>query len=221
MKYAFLAFLCICFCGGANAQSKKSKHNQPFVWKPDLSMRLPIMTWRDKNYRVQIERHFANAQEEMLLRRAEALYPARNDVIKAADWRPRQKEVAFPAGALWWYDSFDGVRIPYAVTARGALHYFNLIQQYRGKSPRGLAHFPMKSASLKYVSSIGQHANFTTFVGGKRQFRNVYVAKLQLEWSSYCGNLCALHFNKTRVVIIQNTGDYIVTGDGIESVIVS
>lgn len=169
---------------------------------------------------MQIFRKFDGAQQEKLLRVAEAIYPARANVLAAGKkMRGTLSATDKTTKDLWWWNDFDGVRLPYAITTSAVVYYRQKIREFRGgdfKATRGIKMF---SANMKYVSDIKYHVDFTQ---GKRKFRGVYVVKMQLIWEQTCGSVCGMYFNRERTVVLSKNGNVLaVSGDGAESVIVS
>ena len=198
-----------------------ARAGEPFSVSPtDLARALPYTNWSGKGYGVTIARHFRGAAQEKLLARAEAIYPARDEILAASKSKNGRLSATDRAATdLWWWSDFDGVRLPYAVTS-GAVHYYRQkVHEFRRGDFRASKGIKMTSASLKYDSSIEPRDSFTQ---GERVFENVWVARLKLEWSQYCGNVCAMGFSRERTVVMSQEGAVLsVSGDGAESVIVS
>lgn len=187
-----------------------------FVSKPDLAIKIPNVTWSNARFSVRINRQFLTARQEQLLRKAEAVYPPKAKVIVASQSSlTRLDSASLNSNALWWWAKFDGVRIPYAVTASAASYYSNLIQQFRRGNFSGANGIRMQRAQLTYTASI-RHQD--AFVLDNRPYSNVDVATLRLTWTQHCGSLCGMTFDRTRTVVLQSNGAIAVSGDGAKSI---
>ena len=181
----------------------------------DLAIALANTDWKNERYRVQIFRKFKNSREEELMRIAEATYPPHQSVVES----DRSSEADKKAPNLWWHGDFDGVRLPYAITTSAVIYYRQKIREFRAGDFKGSNNIEMLSAHMKYVSSIEYR---TTYQADKRELRDVYLVKMQLDWSQFCGGTCAMAFNRQRTVVLSKAGAvFWVDGDGAQSVIVS
>jgi hypothetical protein len=206
---------------GAPVKRAPARRDVPslFVSKPDMALKIPAVNWHDAHYSIQISRQFHGAREERLLRKAEAVYPAKAKVLADSEKSfVRILESDRKAKALWWCGRFDGVRLPYAVTAASALYYYNTIQQFRRGNFGAANGIQMNSAHLSYAASI-KHQEL--IVVDKKAFGNVYVATLRLSWSHSCGSMCGMSFDRTRTVVLDPSGRIAVEGDGIKKVSVN
>lgn len=152
-----------------------------------------------------------------LVRKAETLFPPASEIL---GYRRGQDGACLSDEPLWWYTSFDGVRIPYAVTASAVAYYLNLIYLYREGDFDGAGTLPMIYASLEYHAKV--HF-WQTFITDTAKYDRVYVVEQELRWGSYCGMLCGLWFTKRRFVIFsEDTGALLgIIGDGVTGVVVS
>ena len=218
--YGIALLGCLHTGGTARADEGAPANDLTLVSPTDLAIRLPATNWRGERYRVEISRKYNGEKENRLLQRAEATYPAKSVVVAAAKAkRIKLSEVERDANFLWWLGEFDGVRTPYAITTGAVIYYRQKIREFRGGDFRATRGLKMFSASLKYVSCIEHAAKFTQ---GKLVFRNVYVARMELQWDQVCGNLCAMGFDRKRIVIMKADGAVLsVIGDEKGSVIVS
>ena len=152
---------------------------------------------RSGNHQIKIVRRFADEKEERLLQIAEATYPAQSQVKE----RSKAKTEA-PIGneRLWWCSSFDGVRIPFAITKGAVAYYLDVSTEFAKEKPRDPF---MKSSRLTYSAVL---ARKETYRIGTSEFKNVYVVSLELAWSQYCGPLCAMAFQASRKVVVNEEG---------------
>ena len=172
-------------------------------------------------YKVRIERDAKDAKFQALIEKAESLYPLPEKVLVAA-----RKPLGPAKGELlWWCKDFDGIRIPFAVTANAVVYYQNALQEF-GKGDFSRSHgIKMLTASLGYSATAKdydewEYTDETT--RKKEKFTKVSVVLLVLRWSQYCGNLCAMGFGKQRFVVFDPNGNVLaIRGDGQASVMVS
>jgi hypothetical protein len=156
---------------------------------------------RSGKHEVKIVRRFADEKEERLLQIAEATYPVESQV------RERSKRSAeAPQGneRLWWCSSFDGVRIPFAITKGAVAYYLGVSTEFGKNKPRHHFWTSMMSSRLTYSASL---AGKQTYRAGTSEFKNVYIVSMELGWSQYCGPLCAMAFQASRKVILNEEGN--------------
>ena len=181
------------------ATTTTAQHGQTFIID-DEDLAHPL-TFKELNrsgkHEVKIVRRFADEREERLLQIAEATYPAESQVKEHSK---RPPEAGQANERLWWCSSFDGVRIPFAIT-KGAVAYYLDVSTEFGKTK---ARDPfMKSSHLTYSASL---ARKETYRVGTSVFTNVYVVSMELGWSQYCGSLCAMAFGASRKVVLNEEG---------------
>jgi hypothetical protein len=172
-----------------------------FIDDEDLSHPLTVKELnRSGQHKVKISRHFDNEKEERLLRIAEAAYPRDREIRQNSRIRIEQ-----PPGneRLWWCSSFDGVRIPYAITKSAVAYYLEVSEEFGKKNPREPFWTRMSDSSLTYSARLLHKESYRV---GKSVFRNVYLVSMELEWSQYCGSLCAMAFKTSRTVVLTETG---------------
>jgi hypothetical protein len=156
---------------------------------------------------------------ERILRVAESTYPSPDVILQ--DIQPWYPELPPNPNheALWWYDSFDGVRIPYAITRGSLAYYQGLTEAFRAGDFSAVGNYPLVSSSLEYSAVISRRSNY---VREGTPYGDVYVVEIELSWSDICGNLCGLWFSKKRVVILDLDGTLrAVFGDGETTIMVS
>ena len=167
---------------------------------------------------MNISRRFANEGEEKLVRIAEAIYPARSEVTQKGD-PIRKTEAGVNKDRLWSCKNFDGVLIPYIITKSAVDYYLKVSKEFGKKRPREPFWSNMKSSSLMYSASITRKESYQT---GEVTRKDVYVVSMKLEWSQYCGKLCAMWFEKSRTIVLNQKGEVLaVEGDGCASARVS
>ena len=174
----------------------------------------------DGQYTVFVNRVATNKSEADLIRKAEFVYPQRAAAMAAAPRRSPDEERPFDTQeTVWWCDKFDGVRIPYAVTAGTIAYYQSMLGDFIRGDFRRSHGIPMTRASLIYEARI--HA-YDKWEHGGHAYANVRIVFLKLRWSQWCGSLCAMGFNQSRYVAFDSAGRVLaVLGDSRPSVVVS
>lgn len=166
-----------------------------------------------------VHRNFRDAEEERLVRIAEETFPPREAVLAVAESRPG-RHAPTEGDRLWWYDEFDGVRLPYAVTLDAVRYYLRMAQAMgRGDSAR-VGGLRMKRCKFSYSAGISDRPS--TYSRDGRVFHDVIIVDLHLSWSDVCGSLCACSFQLDRTVVLRQDGTVLcVFGDREPMVIVS
>lgn len=156
-----------------------------------------------------IERIYSSNFESDLIFKAESVYPNRDSVLATVS--PFFPQSSIPDSNLWFYDSFDGILIPFAITAESILYYSNLIDSM---SANNGYNFFLK-ANFKYNAEIEFKTSYT-FVGKNPQtdeslpsisFERVYVVDMTLDWDNYCGIDCAMWISHKRIVVFDEFGN--------------
>ena len=212
---AFLSLVPLARAANPVASNPVASNPAYFISQPDMALDIVV-----PKYTMEINRVAEGPQAAAMLKRAEAVYPQRATIMAAipdADFKTKLLRAA--KEPLWWSSDFDGVRIPYAVTAGAVIYYQKLIQAFMRNDFSGSAGIKMITANLKYTANIKLHDKWTY---EKQDFKNVYVADITLGWSQYCGMLCAMGFEKKRLVVLGRDGSIrAVFGDGATGVMVS
>ena len=161
----------------------------------------------ERSYTKSIVREADSDFEADLITAAETTYPPRDSVL--AVLRPEQRE-GIPETGYWYYSSFDGVLIPFAITADAVAYYSNLIDELEsGKKLQ----FLMK-ATFEYRASVTFEETYTfedenpmsTDIHASATFEKVYVVRMALNWYQYCGPICAMWIDHERVVVFDESG---------------
>lgn len=159
----------------------------------------------ERNYTKIIERTFANDFEATLIDKAEAYYPPRDSVVNAArSW------VEVPETKYWYYDGFDGVYIPYAITIDAINYYEGLIDTYNASPDDAffiVANFTYKAEVEFFDSYSSPERNSDGVAIDVKEFTSVYVVTMELSWDDYCGSLCAAWIKKERIVVFNQAGE--------------
>ena len=175
----------------------------------------------ERSYTKLIERNSDNSFEAELITKAELYYPPREDLIAATEWSGME----VPETAYWYYNSFDGVLIPYCITTDAIDYYTTLIDEFNANKEDVFFY----TAEFTYSANVEFHDSYTSpdknSIGETvepQSFDSVYVVTLDLYWMDYCGPLCAMWIEKQRIAVFNESGDLIeVFMDGTISVPVS
>ena len=170
-----------------------------------------------------IERIAANDYQQSLILKAEAIYPERDSILVYTSTSFQQ---FIPDSNAWFWSSFDGVLIPFAITAASISYYCDLIDSLNANS--GYDFFI--TANFEYRSKIDFKETYT--FEGRDLYSNeplpsvsyvkVYVVEMSLKWENYCGSLCGLWISHKRVIVFDESGNLLnVFYDGIIPVAVS
>jgi len=166
---------------------------------------------------LSIQRQARSPQEASLILRAEAICPARSEVVAARRF-PAREEDPPESECLWWYYRFDGIRIAYAITGEAVDYYAARIAEFRASDFTSTAGIHMNLAGLEYRASVSHQARFEH---AGRVFVDVDVVELSLGWSQFCGAECAMGFGATRWVVFPAQGEPVVLGNEATPYIVS
>lgn len=175
----------------------------------------------ERSYTKSIERIASNDFEADLIDQAEKYYPSRENVVSAAEWSGME----IPETKYWYYNSFDGVKIPFAITEDAINYYSDLIDEFN-ENPDDVffysANFEYKAEVTFYENYISPETDSQEQATEPESFDSVYVVKMALAWEDYCGSLCAAWINKDRIVVFNESGELLkVYLDGVSSVAVS
>lgn len=187
--------------------------------EPELDVQPEIERSSSKS----IVREADNAFEASLIALAEAAYPPRESVVAAAGpWLQDR----IPQTGYWYYSSFDGVYIPYALTGDAVDYYSGLIDALEAGERLQF----LTKAELTYRAVVTFEEAYT-FEGEDpmtheplpaESFQRVYVVNLSLEWYQHCGSLCAMWIDHERIAVFDEGGELLrVFLDGPRSVAVS
>jgi hypothetical protein len=173
----------------------------------------------DGSYVIEIARTFEDGEQACLIGEAEAVWPERQEILDLIGDETKQQHAGVTDEPLWWFRTFDGVRIPYAITGAALPYYLGVIEAFMAGDFSPAGGIVMKKTTLKYSAEV-EHLESFSHEG--RTFQDVDVVSLSLSWSQYCGGECAMGFGKERVVVFGPDGGVLaVFGDGETPYIVS
>jgi hypothetical protein len=177
------------------------------LYEPDMAVKLPQTSETEGPYTIQIARSFANLTEEALLRKAEAVYPGPNEMIRDAlqSSGGRVDELLREMAPIWGEPGNDNIELTKVVTARAVRYYYDLTLAAR-KEPRLPTGFTALRTALKYKAAIKYLDRYSH---GKDAFDSVYVADLTLEWGFTCGGLCGMGFTRNKLVVLDGHGNVV------------
>jgi hypothetical protein len=176
-------------------------------------------TYLGGRFTISVRRIARDSVERELLNRAESLMPSTDSIERSAALLTGSghiaafKEAKAMPGERWWWRDWDGVLLPYALTGPGVVHYVEKVRDLAaGPNPFerwnvGIAH----SATVDYTAAVESQDG----AGGHR-------VRMHVRFGYYCGPLCALYFEHSRVVDFDRAGQPIrVEGDAAPSYTVS
>lgn len=177
------------------------------LYEPDIAVELPQTSETEGPYTVQIARSFANLTEEALLRKAEAVYPGPNEMIRDAllSSGGRVDELLKEMTPIWGEQGNDKIELTNVVTARAVRYYYDLTLAAR-KEPHLPTGVTALRTNLKYEAGIKY---LDRYWHGKDAFDSVYVADLTLEWGFHCGGLCGMGFIRNKLVVLDSHGNVV------------
>jgi len=163
-------------------------------------------TEEKREYKKTIERNFATDFEEELIDKAESYYPQREDIINAIS----KETIEIPDTLYWYYDDFDGVKIPFCITVDAVNFYSDLITDLNKNKT---ANFFI-TAKFEYKAEVSFHELYYSPSKNSKdkdvipeRFESVYVVRLQMVWEDNCGSLCGLSIYKERIVVFNKAGE--------------
>jgi hypothetical protein len=182
-----------------------SKSNTWFIYEPDLKLDVPNVNEQQGHYRIRIERSFKNAAEAEMLKKTEAVYGPQFkyiDVMRRTPlaWAQDLSDEIMP---LWGVPANDNVIMCDVITSRAVRYYYDLSVSSR-ENRRFRDVFPMSSTGLKYTASIKY---FDEWEHANSKYHEVYLADLNLEWSSRCGGRCGIGFTRNKLVVFNKQGE--------------
>ena len=166
----------------------------------------------DGSYVIEIGRTFEDGEQACLIGEAEAVWPERQEILDLIGDEKKQEYAGVTDEPLWWFRTFDRVRIPYAITEATLPYYLGVIEAFMAGDFSQAGGITMKKATLKYSAQVEHHESFTH---EGSTFADVDVVSLSLSWLQYCGGECAMGFGKERIVVFGPDGGVLaVFGDG-------
>ena len=178
-----------------------------FVYEPDMDLDLPQTSEKEGSLKIEISRSFGDSTQEVMLRKAEAVYSGPNKMIEdvfryLGQWEQQDPEEMAP---VWGRRGNDNIQLTDVVTARAVRYYYDLTLAAR-RDPHLSTGFNAQSTNLQYDAVI-KHVD--KFAHSKDTFENVYVADLTLKWSFTCGMLCGMGFTRNKLVVLDSEGNVV------------
>ena len=166
-----------------------SARSEPPVFLP------PDQSSTQGTHTISIKRTFADDDLGKLILAAESLVPPRADVVSVMRVRGNEAMKRLQPKDLWWYESFDGTLIPYALTGGCLTHLTERSKAFVKSVAEGKPMIGSKHSTLNYTATAVHHEQFE--LDGQK-FRNVNVVTMTLEWSQR-----SMWFSKERVVVFD------------------
>lgn len=206
-------------CGGAPAPAAPAAPTPVVEPSGKCGFAIADRSHDDGEFVIEIARSFEDERQACLILEAEAAWPERQEILDLIGDGQKQAWAGVTDEPLWWFRTFDGVRIPYAITEACLPYYLGLIEAFMAGDFSQAGGIAMKKAKLEYSASVEHHETFTH---EKRTFQDVDVVSLSLHWFQFCGGECAMGFGKERIVVFGPDGGVLaVFGDGETPYIVS
>lgn len=195
------AYLTRAETGGSTA---KGWTPSPTPWrhKPeDEAVLAPDLLRREGEHRVEVVRSFNSAWEGALLRRAEAVYPARRKTY--CDERPAASAQGQSQAPDWSCGAIGALRQA-GVAGAAALQYY-LDWTSAASDPARPVHESVRfdQSGLVYLAGISYRDRIRI---GDQTFRRVYVAEVNLGWSMTPRGGKATGFMLNKLVIFHGDG---------------
>ena len=130
----------------------------------------------ETSYTKSIERIFSNDFEKNLIEIAENTYPPRMHVWAAA----ALSNFEIPDTAYWYYNSFDGVLIPYAITNEAINYYSDLIDDLDA----GRINTFFITADFEYKAEVEFRENFSISVNeneNPEDYKDVQIVQMNIK----------------------------------------
>ena len=180
---------------------------------------IPDRSHDDGSFVIEIARTFEEGEQACLIGEAEAVWPRRQEILDLIGDEKKQEHAGVTDEPLWWFRTFDRVRIPYAITEAALPYYLGVIEAFMDGDFSQAGGITMKKATLKYSAAVEHHGSYSH---EGQTFADVDVVSLSLSWFQFCGGECAMGFGKERVVVFGPDGGVLaVFGDGETPYIVS
>jgi hypothetical protein len=163
------------------------------------------------DYRISVRRDAPDSISSYLLSIAESTYPSRAMLVRLAEDNGYDMGSDASQGPLWWCDGTGVARVPYAVTAAAVRYYIAQTRQLREIATRIPAARRVFSSSLQYRAGIAfrRHVEIADSA-----YEDVYVARMELNWSYDDGTYESL-IEAHRIVILSRHGAVLsLRGDG-------
>lgn len=158
----------------------------------------------EPRYEERIQRIARDSLDAFLIAVAESHYPSRDSVEAVIGRKAREGFERPPMDEpVWWYTTFDRIRIPFAITGAAVEYYREVLRANReGRDfPEGGVHNVV--VDLSYRAEVEHHPVFRK---EGLEFTDVYVVSMDFSWSNVCGILCALSIWRRQQTVLTDTG---------------
>lgn len=187
-----------------NGSTAKGWTPAPTPWRhqpEDEAVLAPDLLRREGEHRVEVVRSFNSAWEGALLRRAEAIYPARRKTY--CDERPAAGAEGAAQPPAWACGAIGALRQA-GVASSAALQYY-LDWTGAASDPARPVHESVRfdQSSLVYLAGISYRDRIQI---GAQTYRRVYVAEVNLGWSMTPHGGKPTGFMLNKLVIFNGDG---------------
>ena len=194
-----LRFAVMVFAATASVFTFACAGSRFFVWEQDLAGRIDEVEDLTPPFIIVVDRDYEDEQQERLLAIAEATYPIhRKSIVVPPATRPRPKE-----RARWWSSSFDGIKIPLAITKSAVDYYVGLVREFELGDFSQTPGVVQRSATLRYYSYIEPAESA---LESRKDLSDLFYVRMELSWSSSCGELCGVSFERVRILVVHKSG---------------
>ena len=208
IPFLLILFLCSVFlCFAQNKAPRFEKVDWIFS-EQDFNLNIQEAQVTKGPHTFEISRKFSTDAERALIKKAEALYPKENapkkllPAINSGEYKkgtfsPEKEESPF-----WSTGSFDGVKIAGIIATRTIRYYQDLSAAFRdNKKPTSIE---MSETSFTYSAHV---EHFDKYEIAAEKFENANVVFMKISWSQFCGGLCAMGFEREKIVVFDNNGN--------------
>ena len=147
------------------------------------------------SFRIEVVRIAADSAARRALVLAESVFPNAEVIEHAAAQetldavQKRLQAAAQLRGPRWWWDDFDAVLTPYAITAAAVDYYVTRVRA-RSEEPNPFAAF---SEGRPHNGAFSYRATVTA-APSDGPTSHGHIVRMTLHWSYWCGMLCAVSF---------------------------
>ena len=195
--FAAILFLLVSSCLAQTGDQKNLKKVAWIFSEKDFNLKIDEEKIAKGNHKSEISRQASTEPNKLLIKKAEALYPENSDSSKNGNYKPIDEENPY-----WSASTFDGIKIASVISTRAIQYYKEISQEFRdGKK---VTEINMSATDFSYNAEV-QH--YDKYEIADEKFSDVSVVKLKIEWSQYCGSLCAMGYNIGKTVVFSKDGE--------------
>mgnify|MGYP001482899732 CR=1 FL=1 len=192
---------------------------------------------KNDSFKISVKRNINSDSDSILIAKAEGNYPDITTITTS--WYNRDSSIG-----TWWYEKFDDVNIPWAITDSSVKYYVDFVTNAMHPVISFGGRLEPVGASLVYDAKVAFYEEYvqTIWVTNKKdtlveridtiyywynpadtiwwekistKFHNVSVVTMILDFDAGWGPLAAVGFTKPRITIFDENGKILrVYGDG-------